>query len=82
MNLRRQAMHVYRNNEVRSRNHCSHGTAISVTYSSSVIQHAKGMHRITLSPFARMTTIFLSLSRSITIFDTISETVHFSETIY
>jgi hypothetical protein len=37
------------------RNHCCRGKAISITYSKCVsvaldIQHAKGMHRITLSP--------------------------------
>jgi hypothetical protein len=29
-------MHVLRNNEARSRNHCSHGKAISITYSHRV----------------------------------------------
>ena len=43
-----------RNIEARSRNHCCHGKAISVTYSEClsidlVIQHAKRMRRIMLS---------------------------------
>jgi hypothetical protein len=44
-------MYVKRNTEVRSRNHCCHVKAISITYSEYmsvvlVIQHAKSMRRI------------------------------------
>jgi hypothetical protein len=43
--------------EVRSRNHCCRGKAISITYSEDVsvalgMQHAKSMRRIILSPVA------------------------------
>jgi hypothetical protein len=54
-------MHVLRNNEARSRKHCSHGKTeilhILTVSLALVIQHAKGMHRIISSPVARMTTI-------------------------
>jgi hypothetical protein len=46
-----------RNNEARSRKHCCHGKAISITYCECVsvalvIQHAKRMRRIILSSVA------------------------------
>jgi hypothetical protein len=45
--------HYIRNNESRSRDHCCHGKAISITHSECVsvaliIQHAKRMRRIIL----------------------------------
>jgi hypothetical protein len=55
-------MHVLRNNEARSRNHCSHGKAkvlhILTVSLALVIQHTKGMHSIISSTVARMTTTF------------------------
>jgi hypothetical protein len=47
-------MYYKRNTEARSRNHCCHGKAISITYSefvsmALVIQHTKRMRRIILS---------------------------------
>jgi hypothetical protein len=50
-------MYVQRNTEARSPNHLCHGKAISITYSECVsvalvIQHAKRMRRLTLSPVA------------------------------
>jgi hypothetical protein len=57
INLERQtrhAMYLQRNNELRSRNRCCRGKAISITYSEcvsvpSVVQHAKRMRLIILS---------------------------------
>ena len=53
-----QAMHVWRNIEALSRNHCCFGKAVSITYSECVcialvIQHPKRMRRIVLSSVAR-----------------------------
>jgi len=50
-------MYVYRNTEVRSRNHCRLGKAVIITYSECVsvalgIQHAMGMRRIILPSVA------------------------------
>jgi hypothetical protein len=52
-----QIMYVQRNNEAHSCNHCYNGKETSITYSECVfvalvIQHAKLMRRIILSPAA------------------------------
>jgi hypothetical protein len=60
---------VYVQNEVRSRNQCYRGEAISITHSECVsvaliIQHAKRMHRITrilVIRFVFGSTIFLHI---------------------
>jgi hypothetical protein len=69
-------MYVQRNIEVRSRNHCCHGKAISITHSeyvpvAVVIQHAKRIRCIILSS--------LGLSGSTLFFHFISLTARFSE---
>jgi hypothetical protein len=51
--------------EVRSRNNCYRGKAISITYTECVsvalvIQHAKRMRRIILSPVACLTVPYFS----------------------
>jgi hypothetical protein len=53
------------NTEARSRNHCCHGKAISITYSQCVsaalaIQHAKRMHRVILSSVACLAVPYFS----------------------
>jgi hypothetical protein len=53
----RQALHVERNNEARSCNHCCSGKAMSITYSESMsvalgIQHAMRMRCIILPSVA------------------------------
>jgi hypothetical protein len=73
-------MHVLRNNKARSRNYCSHGKAKvlrTITVSLAlVIQHIKGMHRIILSPVARITTIFFQPISLYRIFSTLSQEGH------
>ena len=59
-------MHVKRNNEERSYNHCCSGKAISITYSEFVfvalgIQHAMRMRHIAICAVPR-TTIFFHIS--------------------
>jgi hypothetical protein len=58
-------MYVQRNIEMRSRNHCCRGKAISITHCECVsvalvIQHAKSMRRIILSSVACLALPYLS----------------------
>ena len=60
--ITRQPMHVKRNNEERSYNHCCSGKAISITYSefvfvALVIQYAIRMRNIVMCP-VRLHSIF------------------------
>ena len=71
----RHTVHVERNNEARSRNHCCCGKAISITRSECVfealtIQHPKRMRRIILSSVTCLVPPYFSL---------ISEPARFSE---
>jgi hypothetical protein len=54
-----------RNIEARSRNHCCRGKAISITYSEGVlvalvIQHARRIRRIILSPVTCLALLYFS----------------------
>jgi hypothetical protein len=64
-NITRQAMHVQRNIEKRSRNYFCRGKAISITYSECVsvalvIRDTKRMRRITLSSLACLAVRYFS----------------------
>jgi hypothetical protein len=62
-NVTRQAMYVQRNSDVRSRNHCCRGKAISITYSECVsvalvIKHAERMRYIVICGLSDSTVFF------------------------
>jgi len=69
-NLRIQVMHVLRNTEARSCNHCCSAKAINITHSEGVfvalgIQHALHKHRIAICGLPGFTIFFHIVSQMV-----------------